>query len=151
MKGLHVTPSDATACKAMSIGLGIALSGCAWLATGKPEPGGTASVTIISGGLLVSQTGQPELGLTLANTATRTLWVSAHFRTPSSTDCLLVKELQPEAKQLYLCPQAAIRADTDYPIHIQSFADLQQTQLLDSLDTSFRFEPADLWALKSNP
>ena len=142
--GMHI---QTTLHNSLGILMGITLSACAWLPNGKPETQPQTLVEIISGGLLVSRSGMPELGLMLVNTSTRTLWVSAHFKTPGGVaDCLLVKELEPLLKQVYLCPQANIRADNDYPIRISIFADLRQTHLLGSLETSFRFDQNDVKA-----
>ena len=133
----------------LAIVLAITLSGCAWLGSWLPQFGTRAEVPqpveMISGGLLVARSGKAELGLTLANTSDQTLWISAHFQTPGGVrDCVLAKELEAQAKRLYLCPQPFIQTDTDYPVRVTVFSDLEQTQVLDTLDTSFRFVQADL-------
>jgi hypothetical protein len=138
--------------------LGWLLTGCSWLTRGKPEriPAQTsaaspaAPVAIISSGLLRSDTGKPELGLTLFNASDRVLWVSAHFKTPGGqADCVLSKEMEGQARRLYLCSQAGVRAGVDYPIQVTVYADLEQTQPLDGLDTVLRFTDADIQVLKT--
>ena len=105
-------------------------------------------VEMISGGLLVSQQGKPELGLTLANNSGRTLWAQVRFRTPSGRhDCLLGKELEPRSKGDYICPQTAIQVDSDYPVQVVVFGDRAQTQPLDRLNTRFRFSREDVQAV----
>jgi|GEM_PF-2230480 len=132
--------------------LAVALSACVW--GGSPpaeEPAKPSApmVEMISGGLLVSQEGKPELGLTLANNSERTLWAQVRFRTPNGQhDCLLGKELEPKSKGDYLCPQSAIKADSDYPVQIVVFGDRAQTQPLDRLNTRFRFSREDVQAVK---
>jgi len=137
--------------------LGLALSACGWLpqkqqttAAAKPAP--ASLVNIVSSGLLLSSDGKPELGLTLFNNSSRTLWVSAHFKTPTSqTDCILGKEMEGQATRLYICPQATVRADMDYPVEITVYSDIEQTQQLDTLQTNLRFTRSDVAALKKPP
>lgn len=108
------------------------------------------SVTLVDGGLLRSQSGQPELGLTLANASGQMLWVSAHFRTPDgATDCVLFRELEPQGNHLFLCPQPNIEANTQYPVRIEIFDTIDQGKPVETVDTSFRFSKADIQALKS--
>jgi len=111
----------------------------------KPQ---TPLVEMVSGGLLRAGTGKPELGLTLANRSGRTLWAQVRFRTPNGQhDCLLGKELEPQSKGDYLCPQPAIQADSDYPVQIVVFGDRSQTQPLERLNTRFRFSREDVQAV----
>lgn len=132
--------------------LGFTLAACTWFANGKPESEAKAPLEIINGGLLVSDSGQAELGLMLVNTTDRTLWASVHFKTPRNReDCLLVKELEPRAKHMFLCPQSTLRTDTDYPVHITAYADLKQSEILTSLDTSFRFDQGDIRTIQQAP
>ncbi len=132
------------------------LSACSWLPWGKPEQDRAAAaapsspVAIISGGLLRSDTGKPELGLTLFNASDRILWVSAHFQTPDNqTDCILSKEMEARARRLYLCPQPKVRTGVDYPIQVTVHANLEQTQPIDSLDAVLRFTDADIQTLET--
>ena len=135
----------------LGMALGLALGACAWLTSGKSEENPDL-VEILNGGLLATPAGPPELGLMLANASTQTLWVSVHFRTPGgSADCLLVKELEPQAEQLYVCPQPKLQADSDYPIRITVYGDLQQTRILDTIDTRFRFDQGDIRAVQASP
>ena len=127
-----------------------ALGACAWenppIATEPAKPQ-TSLVEMVSGGLLRSGTGKPELGLTLANHSERTLWAQVRFRTPSGQhDCLLGKELEPKSKGDYLCPQSTLQADSDYPVQIVVFGDRVQTQVLERLNTRFRFSREDVRA-----
>lgn len=137
------------------LALGLALSACSWLPQKQPttavvQSASTSLVKIVSGGLLLSSDGQPELGLTLLNNSSRTLWISAHFKTPNSqTDCTLGKEIEGQATRLYICPQTTVRADTDYPVEITVYSDIDQTQQLAALQTSLRFTSADVAALKT--
>lgn len=109
-----------------------------------------SAVEMISGGLLVSRSGKPELGLMLINHSAQMLWVSVYFHTPTgSRECVLAKEMEPQAKRFYACPQSAIQADSDYPIQITVFADLDQTQILDRLNTTFRFSREDIQAVQN--
>jgi hypothetical protein len=130
--------------------LGSALSGCAWGGSPVPEtpPEATAPpVEMVSGGLLASQSGKPELGLILVNHSDRALWVRVRFRTPNGLhDCVLTKELEPKARGDYICRQSAIQADVDYPVQILVFSDIAQAQVLDRLNTRFRFDKEDVRA-----
>jgi len=127
--------------------LGLNACGWFWNTESKSEAVFTAPVQIVSGGLL-SSNGTPELGLTLRNAGERTLWVSAHFQTPEGlTDCVQSKELESGVEQLYLCTQPRMQAHTDYNIRIKVFADLAQSQLIDTLHTEFRFTQGDIDAL----
>ena len=133
--------------------LGIALSGCAWFGPrpveAQTKPKTPPPVEMLNGGLLVSQAGKAELGLMLINNSARTLWIRVYFRTPGGlTDCVLAKELESRAKHWYVCPQPAIRATIDYPVQITVFTDIAQTQVLDRLNTRFRFEDDDVQAIK---
>jgi hypothetical protein len=102
-------------------------------------------VEMVSGGLLVSQAGRPELGLTLVNHSERTLWVRVRFHTPNGLhDCMLTKELDTKAKGSYLCPQPSIQANVDYPVQIIVFGDMAQAEVLDRLNTRFRFDREDV-------
>src|SRR5512147_1235726 len=59
------------------------LGGCAWgnpPVAAEPVKPQTSLVEMVSGGLLQSGTGKPELGLTLANNSERTLWAQVRFR-----------------------------------------------------------------------
>ena len=139
------------------LALGLTLSACGWLpqkqkTTDATQPASTSLVKIVSSGLLLSSDGQPELGLTLFNNSSRTLWVSAHFKTATTqTDCILGKEMEGQATRLYICPQAAVRADMDYPVEITVYSDIEQTQQLAALQTKLRFTRADVAALKNSP
>ncbi len=128
-----------------------ALSACAWGGSStatEPAKPDASLVEMISGGLLLARTGKPELGLTLANNSERTLWAQVRFRTPNGQhDCLLSKELEPESKGDYLCAQPAIQADSDYPLQIVVFGDRVQTQVLERLNTRFRFSREDVQAV----
>ena len=127
--------------------LGLNACGWFWDTASESEAVPTAPVQIVSGGLL-SRNGTPELGLTLLNAGERTLWVSAHFQTPGGlTDCVQIKELESGAEQLYLCAQPRMQAHTDYRIRIEVFTDLAQSQLIDTLNTEFRFTQGDIDAL----
>jgi len=131
--------------------LTIMLGACGWLPRAQPETPAPSLVDISSGGLLVSRSGAPELGLTLTNTSDQTLWVTAHFQTPDGlTDCILAKELETQAERFYRCPQSAIQADIDYPVAITVFAAREQLESVDSLTTSFRFSEADIQSLKDS-
>ena len=134
-----------------SVLLGIALHGCAWGGSPTPEDKSQTTappVEMVSGGLLVSQSGKPELGLTLVNNSERTLWVRVRFRTPDGLhDCLLTKELDAKVKGAYICPQPSIRADMDYPVQIVVFGDIVQAEVLDRLNTRFRFDREDVRAV----
>lgn len=135
------------------LALGLALSACSWLPQKQPktavvQSASTSLVKIVSGGLLLSSDGQPELGLTLLNNSSRTLWISAHFKTPASqTDCTLGKEIEGQGTRLYVCPQAAVQADTDYPVEITIYSDIDQTQQLATLPANLRFTSAEVAAL----
>ena len=126
------------------------LGGCAWEnppVAAEPAKPQTSLVEMVSGGLLQSGTGKPELGLTLANNSARTLWAQVRFRTPSGQhDCLLSKELEPKSKGNYLCSQPTLQADSDYPVQIVVFGDRVQTQVLERLNTRFRFSREDVRA-----
>ena len=129
-----------------------ALSACAWGGSStatEPARPDASLVEMTSGGLLLARTGKPELGLTLANNSGRTLWAQVRFRTPNGQhDCLLSKELEPESKGNFLCPQPAIQADSDYPVQIIVFGDRAQTQTLDRFNTRFRFSREDVQAVQ---
>jgi len=115
----------------------------------EPAKPDASLVEMISGGLLLARPGKPELGLTLANHSTRMLWTQVRFRTPGGQhDCLLAKELEPESKRDFLCPQPAIQADSDYPVQIVVFGDRAQTQPLERLNTRFRFSHEDVQAVQ---
>ncbi len=126
------------------------LSACSWLPGASQEPTTSESkapVQMISGGLLLSRTGTPELGLTLVNSSEQMLWVGVHFHTPNGlTDCVLAKELEPASQGLYWCAQPEIQAESDYRIDITVFSDLAQSQLIDTLNTEFRFTQEDIEA-----
>jgi hypothetical protein len=108
-----------------------------------------ASVTLVEGGLLRSDSGAAEIGLTLANPSGQTLWVSAHFKTPSGgEDCLLRTELKPRGSHAFFCPQTTVRARTKYPIHLKIFDGPDQSEPFETIDTSFRFSDADVQALR---
>lgn len=109
------------------------------------ESADSLPINLLDGGLLVSREGKPELGLKLANTSNRMLWVNVHFQTPEGlSDCMATKELEPQADGFYICPQSSVRADTNYPIYIAIFSDLEQTSLVGTTSTSFRFSQAEL-------
>jgi hypothetical protein len=131
--------------------ISILLSACTSLPSNSAEAVDSSSspaVEMINGGLLVSRSGKPELGLMLLNNSARMLWVSVYFHTPrGSKECVLAKEMEPQAKRFYVCPQSAIQADSNYPIQITVFADLEQTQILDRLNTTFRFSQEDIQAV----
>jgi hypothetical protein len=139
--------------RGLGIVCGLLLSGCSWLGIGtsgalSASPN-KATVKLVSGGLLQTPRGQPELGLTLANGSERTLWVGVHFQTPAGrTDCVLIKELVAQTEGLYFCSQATIQADSDYPVQITVYADPAQTQVLDRLQTRIRFTATDVRALR---
>jgi hypothetical protein len=134
-------------------GLCLVLGGCAWAQSDSSPPpapaAAAAPVELRSGGLLLSEAGTAELGLTLLNVSGRTLWVGAHFRTPGGrSDCVLVKELADRSEGRYFCPQPAVQADTDYPIQITVFGNSAQTEVVARLNTRFRFDPEDVQAVK---
>lgn len=136
-----------------AVGFCIALSGCGWAQSTPPppEPGPAAAapVELRSGGLLLTEAGRAELGLTLANVSGRTLWVGVHFRTPGErSDCVRVKELADRSESSYFCPQPAVRADSDYPIQITVFGNPAQTKVVMRLNTRFRFDPEDVQAVQ---
>ena len=153
VSGLTASPSScALPRRGLGIVCGLLLNGCSWLGIGtsgalsaSPDK---ATVKLVSGGLLQTPSGRPELGLTLANDSERTLWVGVHFQTPAGrTDCVLIKELVAQTEGLYFCSQAAIQADSDYPVQITVYADRAQTQVLDRLQTRLRFTATDVRAL----
>lgn len=126
-----------------------ALVGCSWLGTpAAPEspPAPAAPVVeMLSGGLLASETGKPELGLTLANRSDRTLWLQVRFRTPAGLrDCLLTREVAAQAKSSYFCRQSRIQTDADYVVEIEAFSDIAQTRSVIRLTTRFRFDQDDV-------
>jgi hypothetical protein len=127
-----------------------ALGACAWEnppVVTEPAKPQTSLVEMVSGGLLRSGAGKPELGLTLANNSERTLWAQVRFRTPNGQhDCLLSKELEPKSQGDYLCSQPTLQADSDYPVQIVVFGDRVQTQVLERLNTRFRFSREDVRA-----
>ena len=85
------------------------------------------------------------MGLTLRNVGKQTLWVSAYFQTPGGlTDCVQIKELESGIEQLYLCVQPQLQIQSDYHIRIEVFADLAQSQLIDTLYTEFRLTQGDI-------
>lgn len=140
----------------VAVVLGIFLTACAWSREGDQLATRNAAdsipISMLDGGLLVSHTGKPELGLKLANTSNRTLWINVHFQTPEGlNDCMATKELEPQANGLYICPQSSIRANTDYPISISVFSNLEQTSLEGTTRTNFRFNQADIKTLNSTP
>jgi hypothetical protein len=142
---------DTTLRYSIGIWLGVILGACTWASSNKTETKPSALVEMANGGLLVSSSGSAELGLVLINKSARTLWVSTHFVTPDGqSDCILVKELEPQAKRLYTCPQAEIHAEADYPVHIAIFADLKQSHILGSLETSFRFDQSDVQVIEQS-
>jgi hypothetical protein len=109
----------------------------------------TASVTLVEGGLLRSESGSPEIGLTLANPSERPLWISAHFKIPDGgKDCVLYTELKPRGIHSFFCPQPAVQARTKYPIHLEIFDSPDQAEPFETIDTSFRFSNADVQALR---
>lgn len=133
----------------IAVVLGIFLTACAWWREGDRPATRDATdsipISLLDGGLLVSRAGKLELGLKLANTSNRTLWVNVHFQTPEGlNDCMATKELQPQTNGLYICPQSSVRANTNYPIHISIFSNLDQTSLVGTTSTNFRFSQADL-------
>ena len=96
-----------------------------------------------------SESGTPEIGLTLANPSDRPLWISAHFKTPGGEqDCVLYTELKPRGNHVFLCPQPIVQAKTKYPIHLEIFDSPDQSEPFETIDTSFRFRTADIQALK---
>jgi hypothetical protein len=108
-----------------------------------------ASVTLVEGGLLRTDSGAAEIGLTLVNPSGRTLWVSAHFKNPGNGEgCLLRTELKPQGRHAFFCPQSAVRARTKYPIHLEIFDGPDQSEPFETIDTSFRFSDADVQALR---
>ena len=108
------------------------------------------AVQLIEGGLMKSQAGGAELGLTLANRLDQPIWVSIHFQTPGgATDCVLLKELTPRGDQFFVCPQPRVQAGFAYPVHIQVFESLNQAEPVETVDTRFRFTTADIQALGS--
>jgi hypothetical protein len=129
-------------CKAALL-LSLYLTGCAPFDNqrlGKSSKGDDLPVEMLDGGLLLSRSGEPELGLTLINKLDRTLWINVSFQTPNGlTDCLLSKELSPQAEHVYVCPQPRVQTETPYRVQIMIYNNLQQTQLLDELETQFRF------------
>ena len=132
--------------------LGVVLGACSWLPGGslraQPETSDqTASITstpveIISGGLLASSSGdQFELGVTLANRAAKTLWVRVYFHSPDGlSDCVVAKEMEQGARSLFVCPQAVVLPNVDYPVEIMVFFDIGQIIEAGKLTTDLRFE-----------
>lgn len=103
---------------------------------------------MVEGGLLRSRSGNAELGLTLLNRLQQPLWVSMHFQTPEGlTDCVLFKELEPGGDRLFVCPQPTVHARVRYPIHIKVFASVDQSEPIETIDTSLKFKDADVQAL----
>lgn len=130
--------------------LGIVLSGSGCASLWSSAKTASTPLTIVSAGLLAQQAGSPELGLTLANTGQRTLWINVHFQTPGgASDCVLGKELTAGNRHLFLCPQDALRPDTDYPIEITAYDDLAEQHAVSQLNTSLRFTDADIQAAGS--
>lgn len=129
-------------CKAVLL-LSVYLNGCAWFENQrlvKSSNEDNSLVKMLDGGLLLSRSGEPKLGLTLTNNLDRTLWISVFFQTPNGlTDCLLSKELSAQAAHFYECPQTSVQSETPYRVQIMVYNDLEQTQLLDELETQFRF------------
>lgn len=128
-------------CKGILL-LCLCLVGCAWFENaglGKSSNGDDSLQTMLHGGLLLSRSSTPELGLTLTNTLNRTLWINVLFQTPDGlTDCLLSKELASQAAHFYDCPQPRVQPEILYRVQIMVYNDLEQTQLLDELNTQFR-------------
>ena len=128
--------------------LGVVLGACSWLPGGnlraQPDTSDqTASpVEIISGGLLASSSGdQFELGVTLANRSDKTLWVRVHFHSPDGlSDCVVAKEMDNGARSLFVCPQAVVLPDVDYPVEIMAFFDIEQLIEAGTLTADLRFE-----------
>jgi hypothetical protein len=140
--------------KSTGIVVSILLTACAWSGKGNqpasPDKADSIPISLLDGGLLVSWAGKPELGLELANTSSRRLWVNVHFQTPEGlNDCMATKELEPQANGIYICPQSSVQADTDYPIDISIYSDLEQTRLEGTTTTNFRFSQADIKTLNS--
>lgn len=136
--------------------LSLSVSHCAWVEQRLPHYGARqtaeAPIAMLDGGLLLSRSGAPELGLTLTNNLAQTVWTNVYFQTPDGlTDCLLSKELSAEETHFYLCPQPNIRADNIYPVEVLVYADLQQTELLEELTTEFRFTAEDIEAVNTAP
>ncbi|TCO81255.1 hypothetical protein EV699_10997 [Plasticicumulans lactativorans] len=136
--------------RAAGLALALSLGGCSWLpwGWGTPTPAAAASpVQIEHAGLLAARSGRAEIGLTLASAATRTLWLSVRFQTPGGEhDCLQVRELAPQSRQSFACPQARLSADADYRVTITAFEDAELLRPLAPLGTTLRFTPADLHA-----
>lgn len=134
--------------RAAGLVLALSLGGCSWLPWGTPTPAATASpVQIEHAGLLATRSGRAEIGLSLASAATRTLWLSVRFQTPGGEhDCLQVRELAPQSRQSFTCPQARLSADADYRVTITAFEDAELLRPLAPLGTTLRFTPADLHA-----
>ena len=133
--------------------LGIALlSGCARVPFFGNEPAEQSvtprtPVEIVSGGLL-TENGSAELGLTLYNRSSEPVWAGVAFHSPDDSDCLIVRELMPQDQGLYLCPQPDLQADVAYPVFIEVYGDVTQTERLMSLNTEFRFSEQDLAAVR---
>ena len=133
------------------------LSACSWSWQPEEKPRALPAsfnidlIEIDSAGLLANRDGEPELALTLNNVSGRTLWVNVHFQTPGGhRDCILGREMESQASHLYVCAQTALQTETAYPIRIAIFTDIEQTEPAETIDTSLRFDQADIQAARGS-
>ncbi len=125
----------------------LGLSACSKMS--QPQAQADELVNIKHAGLLLNDAGQPELGLTLTNNSTQTLWVNVLFQTPdNATDCVQGKELVTQAQQLFLCVQPNVRANVNYPLEIDIYSELEQQEPIANLVTGLRFTPEDIAILR---
>ena len=124
-----------------------ALGACSWMPwsdSAEPPPPASPSdqVEIISGGLLASPSGDNfELSLTVVNRSAQTLWIRTHFHTPGGlSDCVVAKEMAAQATELFICRQTVVLADTEYPVQVIVFSDLEQLNEIDRLSTTLTFD-----------
>ncbi|HXH02709.1 MAG TPA: hypothetical protein VNN09_05245 [Candidatus Competibacteraceae bacterium] len=123
-------------------------------AAAQEQSGQTAGgVQLRDGGLLAGRGGMAELGLSVDNTANQTRWLRVGFRTPGgSADCVQARELLPQVGADFFCPQPkGVQAGVDYAVQVEVYGDSLLTRKLETLNTVFRFTPADLAALKQAP
>lgn len=133
------------------------LTACSWSGGSSDSNAGEAQtatatansrIEIVSAGLLASRSGEPELGLTLSNTASQTVWVQVHYQTPGQiSDCLLYKELAPAEDYFYRCPQTQLSAG-NYRVVIDVYADAAQNTRLEQLETNIVLQSSDLAVFK---
>lgn len=101
----------------------------------------SAPVEIQHAGLLQTTNDEYQLGLSLRNNSQQRVWVNVYFQTPlRQDDCLLSSELEPRQAHTFACPQKKVFAEANYPIDINVYSNLAQTQILDNIITSLRFD-----------